>query len=72
MVAGRRFKGIAASGGVAIGPAHLLVSRAAVAERRILRADRAAELARLTTALRTADEQLDGLRQFLEGRSADG
>ena len=72
MVAGRHFKGIAASGGVAIGPAHLLVSRAAVAERRILRADRAAELARLTTALRTADEQLDGLRQFLEGRSADG
>ena len=55
-------KGIAASGGVAIGPAHLLVSRAAVVERRILRADRAAELARLTTALRTADEQLDGLR----------
>ncbi len=72
MVAGRHFKGIAASGGVAIGPAHLLVSRAAVAERRILRADREAELARLTTALRAADEQLDGLRQFLEGRSADG
>src|SRR5450631_139636 len=72
MVAGRHFKGIAASGGVAIGPAHLLVSRAAVAERRILRADREAELARLTTALRAADEQLDGLRQFLAGRSADG
>ena len=72
MVAGRHFKGIAASGGVAIGPAHLLVNRAAVAERRILRADREAELARLTGALRAADEQLDGLRQFLEGRSADG
>jgi phosphotransferase system enzyme I (PtsI) len=57
---------------VAIGPAHLLVNRAAVAERRILRADREAELARLTTALRAADEQLDGLRQFLAGRSADG
>ncbi|HTB60980.1 MAG TPA: phosphoenolpyruvate--protein phosphotransferase [Polyangia bacterium] len=72
MVAGRHLKGIAASGGVAIGPAHLLVSRAAVAERRILRGDREAELARLTTALRAADEQLDGLRQFLAGRSADG
>jgi len=72
MVAGRHFKGIAASGGVAIGPAHLLVNRAAVAERRILRGDREAELARLTTALRAADEQLDGLRQFLAGRSADG
>ena len=72
MVAGRHFKGIAASGGVAIGPAHLLISRAAVAERRILRGDREAELARLTTALRAADEQLDGLRQFLEGRSPDG
>ena len=72
MLAGRHFKGIAASGGVAIGPAHLLVNRAAVAERRILRADREAELARLTTALRAADEQLDGLRQYLQGRSADG
>ncbi len=72
MVAGRHFKGIAASGGVAIGPAHLLVNRAAVAERRILRGDREAELSRLTTALRAADEQLDGLRQFLQGRSADG
>ena len=72
MVAGRHFKGIAASGGVAIGPAHLLVSRAVVAERRVLRGDREAELARLTTALRAADEQLDGLRQFLKGRSADG
>ena len=72
MVAGGHFKGIAASGGVAIGPAHLLVNRAAVAERRILRGDREAELTRLTAALRAADEQLNGLRSFLAGRSADG
>jgi phosphoenolpyruvate-protein phosphotransferase (PTS system enzyme I) len=72
MVAGRRLKGVAAAGGLAIGPAHLLVARVAVAERRILRADREAELARFTAAQTAGEEQLEGLRRFLDGRSADG
>jgi hypothetical protein len=38
-----------ASGGIAIGPAYLTELRISVAERRILRHDRDAELARLAT-----------------------
>jgi phosphotransferase system enzyme I (PtsI) len=72
MVAGRHLKGTGASGGLAIGPVHLLVARVSVAERRILRADRETELAHLTTALGAADEQLAGLLRYLDGRSADG
>jgi phosphoenolpyruvate-protein phosphotransferase (PTS system enzyme I) len=72
MGAARHAKGISASGGVAVGPAHLMVARVAVAERRILRADRETEQVRLTAALAAADEQLDGLRHFLDRRSPDG
>ncbi len=68
----KRAKGIGASGGVAVGPAHLMVARVAVAERRILRADRETELARLSAALGVADEQLDRIRTFLDHRSPDG
>jgi len=49
-----------------------MVARVMVAERRVLRADREAELARLTTALHAADEQLKGVRVYLSGLSADG
>jgi phosphoenolpyruvate-protein phosphotransferase (PTS system enzyme I) len=72
MGAAKHAKGIGASGGVAVGPAHLMVARVAVAERRILRADRATEQARLTAALGVADAQLDRLRHFLDRRSPDG
>lgn len=72
MGAGKRAKGIGASGGVALGPAHLMRARVAVAERRILRADRETELARLSAALDAADEQLVGIRRFLDRRSPDG
>jgi phosphotransferase system enzyme I (PtsI) len=72
MVVRKRLKGVGATEGVAIGPAHLMVARVTVAERRILRADRETELARLTTALVAADEQLRDVRLFLDGLSPDG
>jgi phosphoenolpyruvate-protein phosphotransferase (PTS system enzyme I) len=68
----KRLKGVAATEGVAIGPAHLMIARVTVAERRILRADRETELARLTTALGDADEQLQDVKRFLGGLSTDG
>ncbi len=49
-----------------------MMARVMVAERRILRADREAELARLTTALQAADDQLQGVRNYLNGISTDG
>src|SRR6186713_1343381 len=57
-----RYRGVAASRGIAIGPAHLTDVRVAVAERRILRHDREAELARLELACGAADQQLERLR----------
>jgi phosphotransferase system enzyme I (PtsI) len=71
-IARRGLKGVGATEGVAIGPAHLMVARVMVAERRILRADRDAELARLGAALQAADEQLQGVLDYLNGLSADG
>ncbi len=49
-----------------------MIARVTVAERRILRADRETELARLTTALTAADEQLQDVKRFLGGLSTDG
>lgn len=48
------------------------MTRVTVAERRILRGDREAELARLTTALHAADQQLQGVLDYLGDLSADG
>src|SRR4249920_1586310 len=62
-----RCRGIGASRGIAIGPAHLTEVRVSVAERRILRHDREAELARLETASESAEQQLDRLRRQLVG-----
>ncbi len=63
-----QFRGEGASRGIAIGPAHLLAAKIVVAERRILRRDRAAELAHLEEGIVTTDEQLDRLQR----RLADG
>jgi phosphoenolpyruvate-protein phosphotransferase (PTS system enzyme I) len=68
-----RFRGEAASRGIAIGPAHLLEVKVAISERRILRNDRDAELARLERAIATADEQLLQLQKQLDGvHAGDG
>jgi phosphoenolpyruvate-protein kinase (PTS system EI component) len=67
------FHGDGASRGIAIGPAHLLAAKIAVAERRILRQDRAAEVAHLEDGLGAADDQLDRLqRQLADGKGAAG
>ena len=62
-----RLRGMGASQGIALGSAHLMQIRVSVAERRILRHDRDAELARLETASEAAEHQLDGLRRQLVG-----
>jgi phosphotransferase system enzyme I (PtsI) len=62
-----RFRGEGASRGIAIGPEHLSEVRVVVAERRILRNDRDAELARLETSVASADRQLERLQQQVNG-----
>jgi phosphoenolpyruvate-protein phosphotransferase (PTS system enzyme I) len=62
-----RYRGIGASRGIAIGPAHLLELRVVVAERRILRNDRDAELARLEASVASADKQLETLQRHIDG-----
>jgi phosphotransferase system enzyme I (PtsI) len=62
-----RFRGEGASRGIAIGPAHLSEVRVVVAERRILRNDRDAELARLETSVASADKQLERLQRQVDG-----
>jgi phosphotransferase system enzyme I (PtsI) len=62
-----RYHGVAASRGIAVGPAHLTEIRVSVAERRILRHDREAELARLEAACDAAEQQLERLRRQLSG-----
>jgi phosphotransferase system enzyme I (PtsI) len=62
-----RLRGVGASRGLAIGPAHLSDMRVVIAERRILRNDRDAEVARLQAALGEADQQLDQLVRQLDG-----
>jgi phosphotransferase system enzyme I (PtsI) len=65
------FHGEGASRGIAMGPAHLLAAKLTVAERRILRRDRAAEVAHLEDGIVSADEQLDHLqRRLADGKTA--
>jgi phosphotransferase system enzyme I (PtsI) len=63
-----RFQGTGASRGIAIGPAHLMDARVVIAERRILRNDRDAELLHLEAGLAAADAQLDGLQRQVAGQ----
>jgi phosphoenolpyruvate-protein phosphotransferase (PTS system enzyme I) len=62
-----RHRGVSASGGIAIGPAYLADVRVVITERRILRSDRAAELARLDDASRMAEGQLERLHRQIDG-----
>jgi len=66
------FHGEGASQGIAIGPALLLDAKVAVAERRILRLDRAAEVAHLDEGLVAADEQLERLKRQLASENVAG
>ena len=68
----KRFRGEGASRGIAIGPAHVVASRITVAERRILRRDRAAEVAHLEEGIGAADEQLNGLQRQLADQKGTG
>jgi phosphotransferase system enzyme I (PtsI) len=63
-----RMGGESGARGIATGPAHLLEVRVVVTERRILRSDRDAEVARLGSALAAADGQLRHLDQQLDGQ----
>ena len=66
-----RFHGEGASPGIAIGPAYLLAAKVVIAERRILRLDRAAEVAHLESGIAAADGQLARLqRQLAVGTGA--
>src|SRR5689334_7045842 len=67
-----QFHGEGASRGIAMGPAHLLAAKITVAERRILRRDRAAEVAHLEEGIVSADEQLDRLQRQLADDKAPG
>src|SRR2546425_7750177 len=58
MTAGRVLSGTAASDGIAIGPAHLLVPPVIVVERQISMDLVPAEVARLVGAVTATDEQL--------------
>ena len=66
------FRGEGASRGIAMGPAHLLAAKVTVAERRILRTDRAAEVAHLEEGIVIADEQLDRLQRRLADERTPG
>ena len=63
-----RFRGVGASRGIAIGPARLTDARVVIAERRILRADREAELMHLEAGIAAADAQLNDLQQLVDGQ----
>ena len=67
-----RFRGIGASRGIAIGPAHLMAVRIEIAARRILRNDRDAELGHLEAALVAADAQLERLQRQVDGEHGGG
>jgi phosphotransferase system enzyme I (PtsI) len=66
------FHGEGASRGIAIGPAHVVAAKITVAERRILRQDRAAEVAHLEEGINAADEQLAHLQRQLADRKGAG
>src|SRR5436190_13005215 len=61
-----RRRGVGASRGIAIGPAHLTEVPVSITERRILRHDREAELARLESAIADAERQLERLHVQLD------
>ena len=61
-----RFRGVGASRGIAVGPAHLTEVPVSITERRILRHDREAEVARLESAVDDAQKQLDRLHAQLD------
>ena len=67
-----RCRGLGASRGIGIGPAYLTEVRVSVSERRISEHERDGELARLTAALDSAEQQLGRLRRQLrsEGGTA--
>ena len=68
MLDGMHFhRGVSASGGIAIGPAYLADVQVVIAERRILRSDRAAEVARLEDAAGVTEAQLERLHRQLDG-----
>ena len=67
-----RFRGIGASWGIAIGPAHLMDVRVVIAERRILPNDVDAEIARLEAALAAAAGQLDRIQRQVDGEYGGG
>ena len=67
-----RFRGMGASRGIGIGPAHLMDVRVEIGERRILRNDRDAELGHLDAALAAADGQLDRLQRQVDGEHGGG
>jgi phosphotransferase system enzyme I (PtsI) len=67
-----RFRGEGASRGIAIGPAHVVAAKITVAERRVLRRDRIAEVAHLDEGIAAADEQLDHLQRQLADRKGAG
>jgi len=67
-----QFHGEGASRGIAMGPAHLLAAKITVAERRILRRDRAAEVAHLEEGIVRADEQLDRIQRQLADSKTPG
>ncbi|HET6149197.1 MAG TPA: phosphoenolpyruvate--protein phosphotransferase [Polyangia bacterium] len=67
-----RFQGTGASRGIAIGPAYLMDMRLVIAERRILRNDREAEVARLDAALAAAEEQLDLVQRKVDEAQGSG
>ena len=62
-----RFRGAGASRGIAVGAAHVMEVRVVIAERRILRNDRDAELAHLETGVVSAEHQLQRLHRQLDG-----
>jgi len=68
MTAGRTLGGTAASDGIAIGPARLLVPPVVVVERRIARDLVPSEVARLIRAVASTDEQLALLSAGLESQ----
>jgi len=61
-----RLRGVCASRGIAVGPAHLMAVRVAIAERGILRNDREAELAHLEAGVVSAENQLARLKRRLD------
>jgi len=68
----RRFRGEGAARGIAIGPAYLLAAKVTVAERRILRQDRDAELAHLEDGIAATDQQLERLQRDLPDDGGPG